>query len=104
MNVSPEKSQISLRRLPGAGSAGFQPAVAPNFIRQTVRRGRDSQIENLRYSRLENLRYGPDRQDACSTTGSTEVAGGWVRGFHRFSHLRRGAVITSKLASKTSAP
>ena len=36
-----------------ARSAGFQPAVAPNFIRQTVRSRRDPQIENLRYSRLK---------------------------------------------------
>ena len=41
-----------------ARSAGFQPAVAPNFIRQTVRGRSDPQIENLRYSRLKTCATG----------------------------------------------
>ena len=50
----PNKSQTIGRDSDSkACSAGFQPAVAPNFIRQTVRGRRDPQIENLRYSRLK---------------------------------------------------
>ena len=51
---SPNKSQTSACDSDStARSAGFQPAVSPNFIRQTVRGRRDPQIENLRYSRLK---------------------------------------------------
>jgi hypothetical protein len=59
----PDKSQTSLHRwVSEARSAGFQPAVSPNSIRQTVRSGRGPQIGNLRYSRLKTCATSrPDR-------------------------------------------
>ena len=52
--LSPDTSQTFGRASDSkARSAGFQPAVAPNFIRQTVRGRSDPQIENLRYGRLK---------------------------------------------------
>ena len=65
--ASPDKSQTAGRKLALAvRRAGFQPAVSPNSIRQTVRRGSGSQIGNLRYSRLET----------CATSLRLKIAPG----------------------------